>query len=81
MEVATKWHRSLRLRSAGWLARNGDSIIYATPDELAELMRRMVALVEPSSERVTRRETRPPGARPISVLHVAVPNDRRHTDA
>jgi len=59
----------------------GDSIIYATPDELAELMRRMVALVEPYSERVTRRETRPPGARPISVLHVAVPNDRRHTDA
>ena len=44
-------------------------------------MRRMVALVEPYSERVTRRETRPPGARPISVLHVAVPNDRRHTDA
>jgi predicted ArsR family transcriptional regulator len=59
----------------------GDSIIYATPDELTELMREMVALVERYSERITKPETRPPGSRPISVLHVAVPNDRRPSDA
>ena len=41
----------------------------------------MRALVEPYSERVAKPETRPPGARVVSVLHVAVPLDGGPADA
>ncbi len=52
-------------------AEIGDSIAYLTADELARLVRDMRALVEPYHDR----PTRPPGARAVSVLHVAVPTD------
>ena len=59
----------------------GDSFAYVTPEELTRLMEDMRALVEPYSERVAKPETRPPGARVVSVLHVAVPLDGGPADA
>ena len=62
-------------------AQLGDSILYLTADELAQLGRDMEALVEPYAERVPRPEARPPGARPVTCLQVAFPTDRVTGDA
>src|SRR4051794_9934002 len=70
----------------GWLARRtdepaewreaapfGDAIAYLTADELAELTARMQSLTEPYLDRLTDRDKRPEGARPVSVLHLPFP--------
>jgi predicted ArsR family transcriptional regulator len=70
----------------GWLERRGtepaewteaapfgDTIVYLTAEELAELGDEMRALAEPYLERLTDKAKRPEGARPVSVLHLAFP--------
>ncbi len=70
----------------GWLGRRrdepaewreaapfGDSIVYLTAEELADLGERMGELTEPYLERLTDRDKRPDGARAVSVLHLAFP--------
>jgi predicted ArsR family transcriptional regulator len=70
----------------GWLERRGsepaewteaapfgDTILYLTSGELAELGDRMRELSEPYLERLTDHSKRPERSRPVSVLHLAFP--------
>jgi DNA-binding transcriptional ArsR family regulator len=56
-------------------AHFGDTMIYATAAELTELANQEAALLEPFLERLVRPERRPPGARPVTYLHLAFPGD------
>lgn len=60
----TEWQRA---------AEFGDAGIYVTADELAELGSRMRALVYEYLPRQADPQLRPPGARLVSVLHIAHP--------
>jgi Helix-turn-helix domain len=53
----------------------GDQILYVTADELAELGRKVRQQVDVYFERLVKPELRPPGARLVSYLHLAFPND------
>jgi predicted ArsR family transcriptional regulator len=55
----------------------GDRILYVTADELAELGRGARELVDQYLERLLKPELRPPGARRVSYLNIAFPNDIR----
>jgi hypothetical protein len=55
----------------------GDRILYVTAEELEELSRRVRGLVDEYFERQVRPELRPPGARLVTWLHLAFPNDFR----
>jgi predicted ArsR family transcriptional regulator len=88
--IADRYHAVMRdwidaspTEPAEWrqAAQLGDSILYLTADELAQLGRDLDALAERYAERIARPETRPADARPISFLHVALPTDRTATDA
>jgi predicted transcriptional regulator len=59
---------------AGWL---GDRILYVTAEELDELGRKVLELVDEYFERQLKPELRPPDARLVSYLHLAFPNDVR----
>jgi predicted transcriptional regulator len=53
----------------------GDTLLYVTADELAELGRQERALVDKYLDRLVRPELRPPGSRLVTYLHVAFPGD------
>ena len=53
----------------------GDRILCVTADELAELGRKVREVVDVYFERLVKPELRPPGARLVSYLHLAFPND------
>jgi predicted transcriptional regulator len=55
----------------------GDRILYVTPAELEELGRRVREVIDEYDERQVRPELRPPGARLVSWLNIAFPNDLR----
>ena len=70
----------------GWLGRRrdepaewreaapfGDTILYLTADELAELGKRMRAAADPYMARTAHADQRPDDARAVSVLHLAFP--------
>jgi hypothetical protein len=61
-------------RQAAWL---GDRILYVTAEELDDLGRRVLELVDGYFERQVRPELRPEGARLVSYLHLAFPNEYR----
>jgi DNA-binding MarR family transcriptional regulator len=50
----------------------GDSLVYLTAPELAELVRKMDALVAEFDERLTDPSTRPEGARGIGIIHMVL---------
>lgn len=52
----------------------GDSLLYVTPEELSELKREVLALMDRYLERVPNRALRPPGARKVEFLHLAFPS-------
>ena len=54
-------------------AQFGDTILYLRPEELADLGRRIDALVEGYVERTADRARRPDTARPVTFLHLAFP--------
>jgi hypothetical protein len=56
-------------------AQLGDQILYVTADELAELGRKAREAADVYFERLVKPELRPPGARLVSYLHLAFPND------
>ena len=62
-------------------AQFGDTPLYVTADELRQLARDEQALLDRYLERQARPELRPPGARPVTYLHLAFPRDatRRET--
>ena len=53
----------------------GDSLLYLTVEELAELRGTLQGLAESYLERVSRPELRPLGARPIALLQIAFPDE------
>jgi hypothetical protein len=55
----------------------GDRVLYVTPAELAELGDRVRGVLDEYFERLVRPELRPPGARQVSWLNIAFPNDYR----
>jgi hypothetical protein len=55
----------------------GDQILYVTPAELEELGGRVREVVNEYFERQVRPELRPEGARLVTWLNIAFPNDFR----
>ena len=55
----------------------GDRVLYVTPAELEDLGRRVRDMLDQYFERLVRPELRPPGARQVSWLGIAFPNDFR----
>ena len=76
-EDLMRWLSAKPEESPDWqeAAHFGDTFVYATAAELRELARQEVALLEPFLQRQLRPELRPPGARPISYLHLAFPSE------
>jgi hypothetical protein len=64
----SEWRRAAML---------GDRVLYLTPAELGELGGRVGALLDEYFERLVRPELRPPGARQVSWMTIAFPNDFR----
>jgi len=60
-------------QDAAWF---GDRFLYVTAEELAELGRKVQEVVDVYFERQVKPELRPPGARLVSYLHLAFPNER-----
>jgi len=60
----------------------GDSLLYVTAEELTAIRHELRALVDRYIERVPNRALRPPGARPVTFLHFAFPQqDPRQQDS
>jgi predicted ArsR family transcriptional regulator len=55
----------------------GDRILYVTPAELEELGDRVSEVLDEYFERLVRPELRPEGARQVSWMNIAFPNDYR----
>jgi predicted ArsR family transcriptional regulator len=55
-------------------AHFGDSVLYLTAEELAELKREIRPLVDRFQERTEDKAARPRGARPVTFLHLAFPS-------
>ena len=74
-----RWLEAIPEEPAEWqeAARLGDRILWVTADELAELGRKARELVDEYFERQVRPELRPPGARLVTWLDIAFPNDFR----
>jgi predicted ArsR family transcriptional regulator len=77
-ELMREWIAASPDEPAEWreAAGLGDAILYLTADELAQLGRDLDAVLEPYADRVPRPETRPPGARPVTLIQMAFPTDR-----
>jgi DNA-binding transcriptional ArsR family regulator len=56
-------------------AHFGDTMLYVTPEELADLAAETQAMMDRFLDRVEHPELRPPGARRVSYLHLAFPGD------
>ncbi len=74
-----RWLEASGEEPAEWqeAAMLGDRILWVTADELGELGRRVRELVDEYFERQVRPELRPAGARLVSWLNIAFPNDFR----
>lgn len=61
--------------STSWRAVTGfsDAVLHVTPDELAELTRRMDALLAEYDGRVTDPAARPAGTRPVALFQMLMP--------
>ncbi len=59
----------------GEAASFGDTLLYLDVEELAALRDALRALSEPYLERLQHPELRPPGARPVTFLQIAFPDD------
>jgi Helix-turn-helix domain len=78
-EQLMRWLEASPEQPAEWqrAAQLGDRILYVTAEELGELGRRVLELVDEYFERQVRPELRPPGSRLVTWLHLAFPNDFR----
>ena len=76
-EHLLRWLDSKHLAPAPWqgAAHFGDTTLYVTADELTELGAQERALVDRFAGRLGHPELRPPGARPVTYLHLAFPGD------
>jgi hypothetical protein len=78
-EQLTRWLEASPGEPAEWqqAAMLGDRILYVTPAELEELGGRVREVVDEYFERQVRPELRPEGARLVTWLNIAFPNDFR----
>jgi predicted ArsR family transcriptional regulator len=78
-EQLVRWLEARAGEPAEWqrAAMLGDRLLYVTPAELEELSGRMREMLDEYVERDLRPELRPAGARLISWLNIAFPNDFR----
>jgi DNA-binding transcriptional ArsR family regulator len=78
-EQLTRWLEASPREPAEWqqAAMLGDRILYVTPAELEELGGRVREVVDEYFERQVRPELRPDGARLVTWLNIAFPNDFR----
>lgn len=76
-EYLTRWLETRHAEDDAWrrAAMFGDTMIWVTADELAELGARERALVDGYLDRQDHPELRPPGARRVTFLHLAFPGD------
>jgi hypothetical protein len=76
-EYLMKWLDGKPAEPPEWqeAAHFGDTMLYVTADELAELAGEERKLVDRYLERQRQPELRPPGARLVSYLHLAFPGD------
>ena len=74
-----RWLEASPGEPAEWrqAAMLGDRVLYLTPAELEELGARVGAVLDEYFERLVRPELRPPGARQVSWMTMAFPNDFR----
>ena len=74
-----RWLEASPGEPAEWqqAAMLGDRILYVTPAELGELRDRVRGLMDEYFERQLRPELRPEGARLVTWLNIAFPNDFR----
>jgi Helix-turn-helix domain len=78
-EQLARWLEASPGEPAEWqrAAMLGDRILYVTPAELEELRGRVREMLDDSFERNVRPDLRPAGARQVSWLNIAFPNDYR----
>jgi len=78
-EQLMRWLEASPDQPAEWqeAAQLGDRILYVTAAELDDLGHRVLELVDEYFERQVKPELRPAGARPVTWLHLAFPNDFR----
>ena len=78
-EQLMRWLEASPGEPAEWqqAAMLGDRILYVTPAELEELRDRVRELMDEYFERQLRPELRPEGARLVTWLNIAFPNDFR----
>lgn len=77
VERLERWFARRRTERPEWqdAAAFGDSLLYLTADELAELGDALTTLAEPYLDRLVRPELRPHGARAVTFLRVAFPDE------
>ena len=78
-EQLARWLEASPEEPGEWrqAAMLGNRVLYVTPAELEELNGRVRAMLDEYFERLVRPELRPPGARQVSWLNIAFPNDFR----
>ena len=76
-EFLLSWLETRHLEPPEWQEASvfGDTMLYLTPGELAELAEAERNLVDRYFDRTEHPELRPPGARRITWLHLAFPGD------
>ncbi|MGH3303309.1 MAG: winged helix-turn-helix domain-containing protein [Streptosporangiaceae bacterium] len=82
LQEMTRWQEGIADEPADWqrAAQLGDTLLYVTAGELTELNQRVRELVDGYVDRQTDPALRPPGARPVSYLHIAYPLPGRADD-
>lgn len=77
VERLQRWFARRATESSKWqeAAAYGDSLLYLTADELAELRDSLMQLGERYLERTARPELRPSGARAVALLQIAFPDE------
>jgi hypothetical protein len=76
-EFLSRWLEAKPDEPEEWqrAAQFGDTMLYVTPEELIALADETQAMMDRFIERQTHPELRPPGARPVTYLHLAFPGD------
>lgn len=74
-ELAVRWVRARPAEPAAWreAAQSGDTMLHLTAGELRDLARGMEDLLQPYLGRNTDPAGRPAGTRPVTLVHLAIP--------
>jgi predicted ArsR family transcriptional regulator len=80
-ESVMEWLEQKSSEPAEWqeAALFGDTVLFLTAEELGELGREVQELGERYVARISKRELRPPTARPVTFLHLAFPTPERRS--